>query len=249
MRGAADVHVFDEADLRADATARTRSRSTSSSSLTSRMTTVSSLRPGKSGAATAIPSSTRSSSSNRVRFLKRSGRSVSRLTVSRWRPASRSAAACGASSTPLVVIARSRIAGRRRQAANQIRQVAAQQRFAAGQTDLVHAERREDVDQPLDLFEVEDVFARQPDVVRLRHAVAAAQVAAVGDRDRRLRSGRCWVSRSTESDYRPPSRFALRGPAAGSGRNGGNAARCALKGRGSSVRERAWRTRGSSRRS
>ena len=35
----------------------------------------------------------------------------------------------------------------------------------------------------LDLLEVQEVLARQPDVVVLRHAVLAAQVAAVGDRE------------------------------------------------------------------
>ena len=40
----------------------------------------------------------------------------------------------------------------------------------------------EDVDQRADLLEVQHVLARQPDVVVLRHAVFAAQVAAVGDR-------------------------------------------------------------------
>ena len=34
-----------------------------------------------------------------------------------------------------------------------------------------------------DLLEGEQALARQPDVVRLRHAVLAAQVAAIGDRD------------------------------------------------------------------
>ena len=47
---------------------------------------------------------------------------------------------------------------------------------------LVDAERHEDVDERADLLEVEHVLARQPDVLLLRHAVLAAQVAAVGDR-------------------------------------------------------------------
>jgi hypothetical protein len=38
------------------------------------------------------------------------------------------------------------------------------------------------IDEPIDLLEVEDVFARQPEVVRLRHAVLASEVAAIGDR-------------------------------------------------------------------
>ena len=60
--------------------------------------------------------------------------------------------------------------------------VAAQQRLAAGQPDLVDAERQEDVDERAGFLEVQHVLARQPDVVVLRHAVFAAQVAAVGDR-------------------------------------------------------------------
>ena len=36
--------------------------------------------------------------------------------------------------------------------------------------------------EPLDLLEVEQILARQPHVVLLRHAVTAAEVAAVGDR-------------------------------------------------------------------
>ena len=66
---------------------------------------------------------------------------------------------------------------------DEVRQVAPQERLAAGQPDLVHAERREDIDERLDLLEVQDVFAREPHIVRLGHAVAAAQVAAVGDRE------------------------------------------------------------------
>ena len=56
---------------------------TSSSSLTPRMTTVSIFSPGKSGAASPMPATTRSSSSERVSALKRAASSVSRLTVSR----------------------------------------------------------------------------------------------------------------------------------------------------------------------
>src|SRR5581483_8041579 len=44
------------------------------------------------------------------------------------------------------------------------------------------AEADEDVDEAADLLEVQHVLARQPRVVVLRHAVFAAEVAAVGDR-------------------------------------------------------------------
>src|SRR5215468_3039815 len=70
-----------------------------------------------------------------------------------------------------------------RQEADQRRQVAPQERLAAGEPDLVDAEIHEDVDERAELLEVEDLLARQPDVVLLGHAVAAAQVAAVGHRD------------------------------------------------------------------
>ncbi len=66
--------------------------------------------------------------------------------------------------------------------AHEGRHVTAEQRLAAGQAHFVHAEREKDVDQCARLLEVQDVFARQPDVVVLRHAVLAAKIAAVGDR-------------------------------------------------------------------
>src|SRR4030095_7609740 len=66
---------------------------------------------------------------------------------------------------------------------DEIGQAAPEQRLAAGQTDLVDAEAREDVDQAPDLFEGQDVVARQPHVVLLGHAIAAAEIAAVGDRE------------------------------------------------------------------
>jgi hypothetical protein len=70
-----------------------------------------------------------------------------------------------------------------RQHAHQHVEVLAHERLTAGQPHLFHAEVDEGVDQPTGLLEVEDVPARQPDVVLLWHAVGAPQVAAVGDRD------------------------------------------------------------------
>src|SRR6185436_9752574 len=66
---------------------------------------------------------------------------------------------------------------------DQARQVAAEQRLTTGNADAVDAQGGEGVDEAGDLFEVEDAFARQPGVVRLRHAVLAAQVAPVRDRN------------------------------------------------------------------
>ena len=67
--------------------------------------------------------------------------------------------------------------------ADQARQLAAQQRLAAGEADLVDAERR-GTRRPARAIslEVEQILARQPGVVLLRHAVLAAEIAAIGDR-------------------------------------------------------------------
>ena len=68
------------------------------------------------------------------------------------------------------------------QHADQPRQVAAHQRLAAGQADLVDAQRRGDPDEAGDLLEGEQLALVQEDDF-LRHAVGAAEVAAVGDAD------------------------------------------------------------------
>src|SRR5262249_25052723 len=61
-------------------------------------------------------------------------------------------------------------------------QPAAHERFAAGEADLVDAERRGDADEVGDLFEGEQLAAvHEGDV--LRHAVGAAEVAAGGHAD------------------------------------------------------------------
>src|SRR2546427_12661076 len=67
--------------------------------------------------------------------------------------------------------------------ADEARQVAPQERLASREADLVHSEGHEDVDERADLLEVEDLLARKPDVLLLGHAVLAAQIASVGDRD------------------------------------------------------------------
>ena len=70
---------------------------------------------------------------------------------------------------------------------DQLRQLRAEQRLAAGDAELPHAEAGRDPGDALDLLEAEDLVARQEREVRaedlLRHAVAAAKVATVGDRD------------------------------------------------------------------
>ena len=72
--------------------------------------------------------------------------------------------------------------GLARKLPDQLGQVATQERLPAREPDLVHAEADEHVDEHAHLLEVQDLVARQPRVLLLRHAVLAAQVAAVRDR-------------------------------------------------------------------
>ena len=75
------------------------------------------------------------------------------------------------------------------QHAHQRGKVAPQQRLAAGEPHPIDAEGEEHVDERRDLLEVQHVFARQPVVVVLGHAVRAAQVAPVGDRQAEVAQG------------------------------------------------------------
>ena len=107
--------------------------------------------------------------------------------MTRVSPASLSVWALAASAEPLVVSAMSvmpSIVGEHR---DEPLQVAAQQRLAAGEPHLRDALVRERCGQPRDLLEREQLGAWQERVVvaedLLRHAVGAAEVAAVGDRD------------------------------------------------------------------
>src|SRR6058998_3794661 len=89
-------------------------RSVSSSSLNPRITTALSLSLAKPACrAAARPPSTSACRALLANASMRSGRNVSRLTVTRCRPAVRNSAACFPSSKPLVVMARSRIRGLR----------------------------------------------------------------------------------------------------------------------------------------
>ena len=69
-----------------------------------------------------------------------------------------------------------------RQHAHEVGKIAAKQRLAARQPDLVDARLREDVDQRAHFFKLQQVLAGQPHVLRLGHAVTAAQIASVGHR-------------------------------------------------------------------
>jgi hypothetical protein len=66
-------------------------------------------------------------------------------------------------------------------------EICAQQRLAAGETDLRNTERCEDPGESNDLARVKRLRARQEAIpgseTRLRHAVGAAEVAAIGDGD------------------------------------------------------------------
>ena len=159
-------------------------RSTSSSSLNPRITTVSSF-SGRSPAAFAavIPSRTASSPSRRVSERNRSGRKVSRLTVIRCRPASLSAAGLTGEEDP--VGGQGDVLDPRddRNQPDQFGQVAADQRLPAGDPELPHPERREPLDDERRLVETQEVLPRQPHILLLRHAVLATEVAAVGDRE------------------------------------------------------------------
>ena len=74
-----------------------------------------------------------------------------------------------------------------RQFGDEVRQSAAQQRFATREAHLAHAESRRDPRQPHDLLERQALLRAQETVLvverRLRHAVRAAEIAAIHDRD------------------------------------------------------------------
>src|SRR5262245_21767801 len=72
---------------------------------------------------------------------------------------------------------------------HEIGQVTAKQRLAARQPDLVNAKRGKHVNEGFDLLEMQDVLARQPDVLRLGHAIATAKIAAIGDRETQVAEG------------------------------------------------------------
>ena len=101
----------------------------------------------------------------------------------RCSPASFKAVARLPSRTPFVVSARSSMRALVRELANETRQITAEQRLAARDPDPAHAEHRKHARETHDFLELQDVLARQPHVLLLRHAVLAAEVAAIRDRD------------------------------------------------------------------
>jgi hypothetical protein len=84
-------------------------------------------------------------------------------------------------------------------------QPAAQQRLAAGEPDGAHAHRGEDPDQPDQLVVGEQLRLGQPVEALRRHAVGAAQVAAVGQRQAQVR-----VDPAEAVDQRRPHGFTVR---------------------------------------
>ena len=133
-------------------------------------------------------------------------------------PASLSARAFLASAEPLVLEP-----GNPREHLDEPLQLAAHERFAAGQADLLNpVVGDEDPRQALDLLERQKLGALDELVVAPEdvagHAIDAAKVAAIGDRDPQTRSGRPSVSVTVIASILP------RG---GSGRTGGGRRRVA----------------------
>ena len=130
------------------------------------------------------PATTSANRSRRVISWNVSERIVSRLTLTRSRPAS--LRACAVLARPERVGGqrglRARLQGRR--TAHDVDQPAAHQRLAAGEPHLAHAQPLHgDGDQPDHLVVAELRLQREPVEALLGHAVGAAQVAAVGQAD------------------------------------------------------------------
>ena len=66
---------------------------------------------------------------------------------------------------------------------DQSRQIGAHGRLATGQPDAIDPEIETDACEPRDLFVGEEIILRQPRHAFGRHAVDAAQIAAIGHRD------------------------------------------------------------------
>ena len=138
-----------------------------------------------------MPASTLSSSPQRVMARNLSGSSVSSETLTRSTPQALSSAAYFASCEPLVVSVSSSsapVARCRDSERKQRHDAAPHQRLAAGQPQFGHAFRHEGAAQPVELLEAEQVGLGQERHV-LRHAIDAAEIAAVGHRDAQIGDG------------------------------------------------------------
>ncbi len=144
-------------------------------------------------AAASMPSSTRATGkSTSFMALNVSSSSASRLTVTRFKPALRRATALRASDEPLVVRVRSS-PGIAASIATSCFDIAPYQRLAARKPHLFDAEAAKYACKPRDLFERQQRLALEELVVLaehfLRHAVDAAEIAAVGDGDAQVAQG------------------------------------------------------------
>ncbi len=139
--------------------------------------------------AASIPSSTRASGT-RVSLIELEDLLVERVEADRHAVeagAREPLALAPRARVPLVVSAISSMPSIGASIATRRVELAAQQRLAAGQADLAHALPRDDRDDARDLLERQAAPSDRRNAVPLaedlaRHAVGAAQVAAVGDR-------------------------------------------------------------------
>ena len=92
------------------------------------------------------------------------------------------------SSVPLVETPRLRIAGIFGISRKKIDDVATGERFAAGHTDFRYTQVGSDSNKPQCFLVGKNIFARKPFLQFLRHAVSAALVATIGDRDSQIRN-------------------------------------------------------------
>ncbi len=166
-----------------------RNRSTASSSFTPRSRTVLILTGDRPASRAAVmPSRTSPSRSRRVISVKRSGRRVSRETLSRLTPA---AARRGGAAGEADAVGRQgdvRARGECGRRGDHVFEPAAEQGLAAGEPQLAHAQVADgDGDQPDELGVGELLGPRHPGQALGGHAVGAAQVAAVGQRDPQVR--------------------------------------------------------------
>ena len=141
--------------------------------------------------AASMPASTLSRSPQRVMARNFAGSSVSSETLMRRTP--QSAQFVGKARQLRAVGGQRQFIERAaaempRQRAHQRHHVAPDQRLAAGQPELAHALGDEGRAQPVEFFQRQQIGLGQEGHV-LGHAVEAAQVAAVGDRDAQIADG------------------------------------------------------------
>src|SRR5207302_3349563 len=70
--------------------------------------------------------------------------------------------------------------------ANEIDNIAASERFAAGDAHFAYAQIGCDPDKAQGLFVAKNIFARQPFLELTRHAIVATFVTTIGDRDAQI---------------------------------------------------------------